>query len=475
MRVRDYELFVDGEYVSSGAQRRLERRSPRTGEVVATYACGSAADVARAVDAARNAFDSVDWRRLTQSQRSSLILAAAQAIAVREDELTEIIASEVGKPADQARAEVREGCALWRYAASVLRSTHGQFYPSLGPDTHGYTMLEPVGIVGLILPWNFPFIVSAERLPFMLAAGCTVVAKPSEYAAGASFVVAEALLRAGFPKGVYNVVTGLGGDAGQALVESPAVAMISFTGSTENGRRVAETGARTFKRMSLELGGKSPCIVFGNADLDRAVQGVISGFTYNAGQCCIATTRLIVERSAAAKVKDLLVKRLREQEASFSQPPATPAQQEKIASAVTRGMREGSVLFGDPEGTRAGTSFLPTVFDGLAADSAVARDEIFGPVLSIHTFDNEDEAVALANDTVYGLAACVWSGDVSQAMRVAQRVRAGRLWINSAQENYPELPVGGFGASGIGREAGTRGIHAYCEVKSVILKGQEQE
>jgi betaine-aldehyde dehydrogenase len=471
MTGRDYELFIDGAYVSSRTDRRLERRSPVTGDLVATYACAGQLEVQSAVASAHAALESAQWRGLSLSQRSSLILAAADAILESADELAEAIAAEVGKPMDQAQAEVREGCALWRYAAGALRSLHGQFYPSLGPDAHGYTLFEPVGVVGLILPWNFPFIVSAERLPFILAAGCTVVAKPSEYAAGASFIVADALRRAGFPKGVYNVVTGLGADAGQALVESPDVAMISFTGSTDNGRRVAETAARSFKRVSLELGGKSPCIVFANADLDKAVEGVIAGFTYNAGQCCIATTRLIVQRSCAAEVRKLLVTRLRERASSFSQPPATQAQQDKISAFVARGMREGNVLFGSPKDVHAGAAYLPTVFDNLPADSTVARDEIFGPVLSIHEFETEDEAVALANDTVYGLAACIWNGDVSQAMRIAQRVRAGRLWINSAQENYPELPVGGFGASGIGREAGTCGIRSYCEIKSVVLKG----
>ena len=471
MTGRKYDLFIDGAYVKSQTDRRLERRSPVTGELVATYASAGSLEVESAVASARAAFESEEWRALSPSQRSSLILEAASALADSEDELSEVIASEVGKPMDQARAEAREGCALWRYAAGALRSHHGEFYPSLGPQSHGYTMFEPVGVVGLILPWNFPFIVSAERLPFILAAGCTVVAKPSEYAAGASFVVANALRRAGFPKGVYNVVTGLGAEAGQPLVESPGVAMISFTGSTENGRKVAETAARTFKRVSLELGGKSPCIVFAGADLEKAVEGVIAGFTYNAGQCCIATTRLLVQRSCAARLKELLVLRLRERASSFSQPPATQAQQDKIAAFVARGAREGKVLYGNPPDTPAGASFLPTVFDGLPADSTVARDEIFGPVLSIHSFETEDEAVALANDTVYGLAACIWSGDVPQAMRVAQRVRAGRLWINSAQENYPELPVGGFGASGIGREAGTSGIRSYCEIKSVIMKG----
>jgi acyl-CoA reductase-like NAD-dependent aldehyde dehydrogenase len=296
-----------------------------------------------------------------------------------------------------------------------------------------------------------------------------VVVKPSEHAAGTAFLLGEILADAGLPAGVYNVVSGLGHEAGTALVSDPGVAMISFTGSSENGRRVMELASRTLKRVSLELGGKSPVIVFADADLDEAVEGVISGFTTNAGQCCIATTRLLLERSGAERFKA----RLRERLAGLrsSQPLATAAQQEKVIGFIERGRESSPLLSGGELSRTPGAPVPPTVFDEVAPGSPLAREEIFGPVLVIHSFDTEDEAVRLANDTAYGLAACIWSRDARRALRVARRVRAGRLWINSAQQNFPEMPVGGFGASGIGREAGSSGIRTYCELKSLIVRG----
>ena len=449
---------------------RIERREPGSGRLVSTYPSGTAEDVNHAVDAASSALRA--WSDLPAAERSALLLRAADLIAENESRLAETLTREVGKPIGQSRAEVREGVALWRYAAASLRSLHGEFYPALANDTQAFTVFEPVGVVGLILPWNFPFIVSAERLPFILAAGCTVVIKPSEYAAGNAFEIAEILDRAGFPNGVCNVVSGFGHTAGAALVASPRVAMISFTGSTENGRRVMEAASRTLKRVSLELGGKSPVVVFADAAFDRAIEGVISGFTYNAGQCCIATSRLLLERSAADEFKKRLITRLAAIRGGVAvaqmQPAATEPQYRRVAEFLEVGRNEAVLLYGgETDGTARA---MPTVFEAVSRDSRLTTDEIFGPVLSIYLFDSEEEAIELANDTPYGLAACVWSGDVSRAIRVARRIRAGRLWINSAQENFPEMPVGGMGASGIGREAGTAGIRTYCEIKSVIMK-----
>lgn len=475
MTARAYELWIDGARtpaVNPGA--RLERRSPATGEVVASWPAATEHDVARAVAAAKAAGEAAPWRDASGAQRASLLLAAADAIAAREDELARILVEEVGKPAKGALAEVREGIALWRYAASALRALHGESYPELAPGIDGMTLLEPVGVVGLVVPWNFPFIVAAERLPFMLAAGCTVVEKPSEHTSGAALFTAEVLHAAGVPRGVYNVVTGWGHEAGAALVASPDVAMISFTGSTENGKRVMEAASRTLKRVSLELGGKSPVVVFADAALDEAIDGVVAGFTENAGQCCIATSRLLVEASVAERFSARLAERLGELAAAgaFVQPAATDAQHAKVRSYIELGAREGTLVRGRVPGGDPKEPIAPTVIAGLPPSSRVIADEVFGPVLSVQTFAGEDEAIRLANDTAFGLAACVWSGDVARAWRVARRIKAGRLWINSAQRNFPELPVGGYGASGIGREAGTLGIRTYSEVKSVIARRQ---
>jgi acyl-CoA reductase-like NAD-dependent aldehyde dehydrogenase len=449
---------------------RIERREPGSGRLVSTYPSGTADDVDRAAASASSALRA--WSDLPAAERSALLMRAADLIAEDETRLAETLTREVGKPMAQSLAEVREGVALWRYAAASLRSLHGEFYPALANGTQAFTVFEPVGVVGLILPWNFPFIVSAERLPFILAAGCTVVVKPSEYAAGNAFELAEILERAGFPRGVYNVVAGFGHTAGAALVASPRVAMISFTGSTENGRGVMEAASRTLKRVSLELGGKSPVIVFADAAFDRAVEGVISGFTYNAGQCCIATSRLLLERSAADEFKTRLLARLHAMRDGAAvaqmQPAATEPQYRRVAEFLEIGRNEAMLLYGGE--TDGAARAMPTVFEGAPRTSKLTTDEIFGPVLSIYLFDTEEEAIELANDTPYGLAACVWSGDVSRAMRVVRRIHAGRLWINSPQENFPEMPVGGMGASGIGREAGSAGIRSYCEIKSVIMK-----
>lgn len=463
----DYSLFIGGRPVEASTSERIERRNPSTGEIVSTYADAGRGDVEDAVCAALNALPA--WRDLSPSDRSALLLRAAEGLQSAEERLARTLMREVGKPIEQSLAEVREGVSLWRYAAASLRSIHGEFYPAVAPGTQAFTIIEPVGVVGLILPWNFPFIVSAERLPFILAAGCTVVVKPSEYASGSAFEVGEILDRAGLPAGVYNVVSGYGATAGAALVGAEDVAMISFTGSTDNGRRVMELASRTLKRVSLELGGKSPVIVFADAVLDEAVDGVIGGFTYNAGQCCIATSRLLVERSIADKLKAKLVARLEEMRtagAAFDQPSATEPQQRRVRDYVELARATAHTVY---SGEAAGDSRV-AVFDQVPIDSPITRDEIFGPVLSVYEFDSEEEAIALANQTRYGLAACVWSGDARRAMRVARRIRAGRLWINSPQLNYPEVPIGGMGASGIGREAGSMGIRTYSEIKSVIMK-----
>lgn len=283
-------------------------------------------------------------------------------------------------------------------------------------------------------------------------------------------LVAEILKRVGLPDGVYNVVTGWGHETGGALVDHPDVSMISFTGSSENGRRVMQAAAQGLKRVSLELGGKSPVIVFADADQDRAVEGVLAGFTYNAGQCCIATTRLLVERSCAASFKDLLVARINAAQSSgtLSQPVATESQFRRVTGLLTT--TEGRALCGGVDAGGDGFNIPATVLEGVPLDAPLSREEVFGPVLSVYEFSTEEEAVELANDTVYGLAAAIWSSDASRAVRVADRVRAGRIWINSAQENFPEMPVGGFGASGIGREAGSSGIRGYCEAKTFILR-----
>ncbi|MBF0543584.1 MAG: aldehyde dehydrogenase family protein [Candidatus Riflebacteria bacterium] len=468
--INNFDLFIDGSWAQSEVSDRIERTHPGSGELVSTYARGTKGDVEKAVSAANKAFQG-PWRTLTAQQRSDLLFEGAGALFAQREKLAGIESTETGKPFKHALDDICNGIQLWKYAASSLRTLHGEIYPSLDPNFLGMTFFEPVGIVGLITPWNFPFIVAAERLPFILAAGCTIVCKPSEYASGTSLFTAEILSEAGFPPGVVNVVTGFAENVGIPLVEHPKVAMISFTGSSENGRRVMETASKTLKRLSLELGGKSPILVFADANLDAAADGVIAGFTHNAGQCCIATTRLLVERSIASRFETILTQKLRSNFGEGKpQPVATLPQFNKVANSIKDGNNTGRCLFGEQPGNPADGLFVqPHVFADLPPDSPLVRNEIFGPVLTVNVFDTENEAIQLANDTIYGLAATIWSEDQCKAVRVTKAIRAGRIWLNSQQVNFPELPVGGFGASGIGREAGSTGIRTYSEIKTIIM------
>ncbi len=466
----EYRLFIEGQWREAAASGLIERRHPASGKLVACYARGNAGDIHCAVEAANRAFAEGRWSRCPPRERSTVLRAMAHELRAAETELATVEANETGKPLADALADIRAGAELWQYAAAALRTVHGEVYPDLAANRLGMTVVEPVGVVGLILPWNFPFIVSAERLPFLLAAGCSVVIKPSEYASGTALLSAELLKRAGLPDGVCNVVTGLGTEAGAALVDHDQVAMISFTGSSDNGRRVMKAASRTLKRVSLELGGKSPVIVFADADLERAANAVILGFTHNAGQCCIATSRLLVEAAIAERFAALLATKLERQ--PLTQPLATAAQANTVRQYIARASAEGDILLyqGRCDESVTGQGIGAHIFRP-APESALRRDELFGPVLTLDVFASEDEAIGMANDTAYGLAACVWTGAVERGLRVARRLRCGRLWINAPQDNYPELPVGGYKASGIGREAGRCGILAYSEVKSIILGG----
>ncbi len=463
--MRSGALFIDGRSVDSSGSRRIERRDPRADKVVATFADASNDDVNLAVASAQRALHDQTWQGISSLERSRVLNRAADLLASRHSELAEIEAEETGKPREQATDDILRGVDLWRYAAAATLTASGEAHTALGIDgAFGVTLIEPVGVVGLITPWNFPFLVAAERLPFLLAAGCTAVWKPSEYTSGSALLTAKVLINAGVPPGVVNVVTGSGAATGQFLVEHPDVAMISFTGSSENGRSVMATASKTFKRLSLELGGKNPVIVFDDADLRSAAEAVIEGFTHNAGQCCTATTRLLVQRGVADAFEKRLAEALAERR--FDQPPATSAQRAKIAKYLELGTATAARV------TRALSvgdgATAPTVFVSLPKASAVRADEIFAPLLTFDTFSDEDDAIAQANNTNFGLAAAFWTGDLARGLRLAHRVKAGRIWVNSKQVNFPHLPVGGFGASGFGREAGSSGLRTYSEVKTVI-------
>ncbi len=479
-QAREFGFFVDGKVVATGGREVFERRSPGHDVPVTRIPKCTGADLDMAVDAARRAFDDRRWSGLNGQARAAVLLKAGALIRERADEIAYWETLENGKPISQARAEVM-GCAdMYEYASGLARSLHGDSFNNLGDGMFGIVTREPVGVVGIITPWNFPFLILCERVPYVLASGCTIVAKPSEVTSATTLILAEILTEAGLPDGCMNVVTGSGSTIGQALLEHPRVDMLSFTGSTAVGRRVVEAaGKSNFKKLGLELGGKNPQIVFADADLEDAADGVAFGIGFNTGQCCVSGSRLIVERSVADKfarmVQDKLTKvRVGDPLDESTQIGAitTDAQNSTIMSYIERGKAEGARLIsgGEQLDFGRGQYIAPTLFGDVTRDMAIAREEIFGPVLTIMPFDSVDEAIAIANDTEYGLAASVWTKNIDKALMVTRRVQAGRFWVNTTLSGGPELPLGGFKQSGWGREAGMYGVEEYTQVKSVHIE-----
>jgi acyl-CoA reductase-like NAD-dependent aldehyde dehydrogenase len=477
---RSFGFYVDGAMVEAGDRAVFERRSPAHDVAVTRIPTCTAADVDTAVEAARRAFDDRRWSGLSGQARAAVLLKAGALIRERADEIAYWETLENGKPIAQARGEVL-GCAdMYEYASGLARSLHGDSFNNLGDTMMGLVTREPVGVVGIITPWNFPFLILCERVPYVLASGCTIVVKPSEVTSATTLILAEILTEAGLPAGCMNVVTGAGSTVGQALIEHPRVDMLSFTGSTAVGRRVVEASGRTnFKKLGLELGGKNPQVVFADADLEDAADGVAFGIAFNTGQCCVSGSRLIVERSVADRFAQMVQDKLAKavvgdplDEATQIGAITTEAQNRTILSYIERGQAEGARLIsgGGALDLGQGQYIAPTIFGDVTPDMAIAREEIFGPVLVILPFDTLDEAVALANDTDYGLAASVWTRDLDKALVVTRRVQAGRFWVNCTLAGGPELPLGGFKQSGWGREAGQYGVEEYTQVKSVHIE-----
>jgi len=475
---RTFGFFVDGQWRQGG--EHFERASPGHGTPVTRTVRCSVDDLNAAVRAARNAFEDRRWSGLSGAGRGSVLLRAAEILRRRRDEIAYWEALENGKPIAQARGEIDHCIACFEVGAGAARMLHGDSFNSLGDDLFGMVLREPIGVVGLITPWNFPFLILCERVPFILASGCTMVVKPSEVTSATTLLLAEVLAEAGLPAGVYNVITGSGRVIGQALSEHPDVDMLSFTGSTAVGRSCVHAAADSnFKKLGLELGGKNPIIVFADSDLEDAADGAAFGISFNTGQCCVSSSRLIVERSVAAEFEKLLVEKMKKIRVGDPLDGATQvgaitteAQNATILDYIARGKADGATLLtgGGAVDLGRGQYIAPTLFSGVSRDMAIARDEIFGPVLCSMHFDTVEDAIQLANDTVYGLAASVWTKNIDKALTVSRRVRAGRFWVNTIMAGGPEMPLGGFKQSGWGREAGIFGVEEYTQVKSVHVE-----
>jgi betaine-aldehyde dehydrogenase len=473
-----YHMLINGQWVEAASGRRYRRESPAHDVAVGDYPLADVVDTDAAVAAARRAFDEGPWPHMPGAERARILYRVAQAIRAARDELAYIEVLESGKPISQARDEMESTAGLWEYAASLTRHIYGETYNTLGSDLLGLIFREPVGVVGMITPWNFPLLIISQKLPFALAVGCTAVVKPSKLTSGTTLRLGKMVQEAGLPDGVVNIVTGSGIPVGTRIAEHPDVNMISFTGSTAVGKQIVEASKGNLKRVALELGGKNPHIVFADADLEAAVDGVVFGVYDNAGECCNSGSRLLVQRSIADSFVSAVVEHAR------SVPVGDPldektkvgaivntAQLNKIMSYIAAGQREGArlALGGQQIRSEHGSFIEPTIFAGVTPTMTIAREEIFGPVLAVVAFETAEEAIAIANSTMYGLSAGLWTGSVDTAFEVSRGIRAGTIWINTYLDGYPELSFGGYNQSGVGRELGRIAIEEFTELKTVQL------
>jgi betaine-aldehyde dehydrogenase len=472
------KLLIDGAWVEAADGATFERRSPAHDQVVAVYAAAGAVDAERAIAAARRAFDRGPWPRMKGAERARILRAAAEGILARKNELALLETLENGKPLAQSAAEIEGAADLWHYAATLARNLHGDSYNTLGEQTLGVVLRDPIGVVGVITPWNFPFLIVSQKLPFALAAGCTAVVKPSEFTSGTTLKLGEILLTAGVPAGAVNIVAGSGAVVGEALVTHPDVDMLTFTGSTAVGKQAVAKAAPTLKKVALELGGKNPQIVFADCDWEAAVDAAAFGIYFNAGQCCNSGSRILVQESIAERFVASLTERSRFVRVGDPLVPGiqvgaitTEKQLAAILSHIEGARRAGAriVTGGTRRASATGMFVEPTIVTGVSPDMAIAREEVFGPVLAVLTFRTLDEAIELANSTLYGLSAAVWSQDFATCLAAARRIKAGTVWINTFLEGHAELPFGGYRESGIGRELGRFATEDYTETKTLHM------
>jgi aldehyde dehydrogenase (NAD+) len=474
------QLFIGGEWVDASSGKTFPVYNPATGDVLTEVAEAEAADVDAAVHAARRAFEAKEWRNLDASDRGRIIWRIADALEARTAELVRLEVLNTGKPLREAQIDLREAVDAFRYYAGWTTKLQGDTIPVRG-NVLNYTLRDPVGVVGAIIPWNFPLLMAAWKAAPALACGNTVVLKPAEQTPLTALELAAIALEAGLPKGVLNVVPGFGETAGAAMVRHPDIDKIAFTGSTAVGKIIMRDAAETLKKVSLELGGKSPNIVFEDADIEAAVRGSFNAIFYNTGQCCTAGSRLLVHRSVHDQVVEKLVDRAKKLQPGDPMDPKTRVgpviseeQLTRVLGYIDRGSAEGASLLAGGKrwqnsGYERGYWVEPTIFADVSAAHTIATEEIFGPVLATLSFQDEEEAIAIANNTIYGLAAGVWTNNVKRAHRMAKRLQAGTVWVNTYHPLDAASPFGGYKQSGYGRELGGYALDLYTQIKSVWI------
>ena len=479
--MKTYQHFINGQYVDSASGEWIESVDPFSGETWARVPKGNATDVERAVGAAKSAFENPEWAELSASARGKLMRKLGDLIAENADRLAALEVRDNGKLFSEMKAQMTYHPEWWYYFGGLADKIEGSIMPIDKKDAFAYTSYEPLGVVAAITAWNSPLLFIAWKCAPALAAGNTVVVKPSEFTSASSLEYASLVKQAGFPDGVFNVISGYGADVGASLVSHPDVSKITFTGSDASGQKIYESAAGNIKHVSLELGGKSPNIVFEDADLDMAAKGAVSGIFGATGQTCVAGSRLLVQDS----IHDEFMERLLDLAKSATignpmdaetniGPVTTPQQYQKILSYIDIAKQEGAQLvFGGSACQVAGgdaNQFVePTIFTNVSNDMRIAQEEVFGPVLSVLKFKDEDEAIRIGNDVVYGLAAGVWTKDIRRAMRFTKALKAGTVWVNTYRAFSYMMPFGGMKRSGLGRESGMAAIRDYLQVKSVWL------
>ena len=479
--VRTYLNYVNGQWVSSASGETFPVYDPSTEEVIAQVASSNAEDTDKAVKAARAAFDSGPWPATTAQDRGRILFRLAEKIRQNAVQLSELECRNTGKPIVEAEFDIADVATCFEYYGGLANKVTGNVNP-VPANALSFTMREPIGVAGQIIPWNYPLLMAAWKLAPAISAGCTCVLKPAEQTPLTALEFANWFEEAGLPPGVINIVNGFGETAGAAIVAHPNVDKIAFTGSAAIGKIIVKSAADTLKRVTLELGGKSPNIFFPDADWEAAVDGALFGVFINQGEVCSAGSRILVEKKIYPKFVEAMAEKAKriklgaplERDTKMG-PLVSKEQYDRVSSYLEVGKKEAKVAIGGGRPKQFGKGYYvePTIFYDVQNSARIAREEIFGPVASVIPFDGESEAIRIANDTPYGLAAAVWTRDIYKAFRVVKSLRAGIIWVNHMQPTYVEAPWGGYKQSGFGRELGPWGLEEYLETKQVFVNLDE--